>query len=90
MKSKKDIEVHDLVQICPEDQWGGMLLAVTEVYSWGVQGYVYSDVNFEAVRFKGRAYRRLKWDDFEIVGCFEWVKKEEESDDKEENEHTTV
>lgn len=68
------IEVNDIVQISPEVNhqggfWAGNLLVVTEVKSWGVQGYCRTE--------KGEAYIRLKHGQFEKVGRLAWVAQEE-------------
>jgi len=59
----KAVEVHDIVQINPDDdRFGACLLVVTELKSWGVQGYV---------RGPGQAvdyYYRVKWADIELTG----------------------
>lgn len=57
MSLKKD----DIVQIVPEHNWGGCLLVVDEVKSWGIQGYV-------EIPLKGQAYIRIKNGEFEVVG----------------------
>jgi len=68
------IEVNDIVQISPEVNhqggfWAGNLLVVTEVKSWGVQGYCRTE--------GGEAYIRLKHGQFEKVGRLAWVAQEE-------------
>lgn len=59
------IEVNDIVQISQEINhhdgfWAGNLLIVTEVKSWGVQGYCRT--------LEGKAYIRLKIGTYEKVG----------------------
>lgn len=59
------IEVNDIVQISSEINhqdgfWAGNLCIVTEVKSWGVQGYCRTE--------GGNAYIRLKTGQFEKVG----------------------
>lgn len=44
---------------------------VTEVRSWGVQGFVFMPASKESL--PGRAYLRLKWEDVEPVGPACWV-----------------
>lgn len=79
-----DIEEGTIVQINPaKPKFGGMLLCVTEVYSWGVQGYLFSYFNFEAVRYKEKAFVRVNREDFEIVGCMAWLVKHEEEEQDE-------
>ena len=55
------IEVGDIVQATPESDWSCALVVVTEVKSWGVQG-------FTQVPRGGRAYIRLAFEKFEKTG----------------------
>jgi hypothetical protein len=64
------IEINDIVQISPEIEhhdgfWAGNLLVVTEVKTWGVQGYCRTE--------KGQAFLRLKHGSFERVGRLVWA-----------------
>ena len=68
-----ELKIGDVVQLKPDHKFGGMLVAVTEPKEWGCQGYLMSQFNFEAVRFKGVAYVRPKFDDFEYVGKIQWI-----------------
>lgn len=77
---KRELSYGDVVQINPEHKFGGMLLVVTESKIFGCQGYLLAPDNFEAVRFKGKAYLRLKWEEMEYVGNLYWVEKEVDSD----------
>lgn len=66
-----DIEVHDIVQLVPKpDGWGAMLVIVTSVYAWGVQGYWL--VAEERGKPPGCAYVRVKHGDYVRVGRAEW------------------
>lgn len=59
------VEVGDIVQIRPDwenEAFKSCLVTVTEVKSFGVQGYV------QNAGTEGQAYIRLKWDDFENTG----------------------
>jgi len=76
---KRDLSYGDVVQLNPDHQFGGMLLVVSEPKSFGCQGYLLAPDNFDAVRFKGKAYLRLKWEDMEYVGKLYWVEQEVES-----------
>jgi hypothetical protein len=60
------VERGDIIQIRPDAHWGGCLLLVEEVKSWGIQGYV-------EIPMKGRAYLRVPHEDYEIVGRASWV-----------------
>ena len=57
------IEVGDIVQVDPsKDVFGGTMVVVTEVKSWGIQGYV------QNAGVEGQAYIRLPFEDFEKTG----------------------
>jgi hypothetical protein len=57
------IEIHDIVQVNPAvEVFGGCMVVVTEVKSWGIQGYV------QNAGQDGQAYIRLKTEDFEPTG----------------------
>jgi hypothetical protein len=71
---KYDIQVGDVVQLIPEHKFGGMLVVCTEPKSWGCQGYLMSQFSFGgATRFKGVAYLRPEFKDFEYVGKIQWI-----------------
>ena len=58
-----EIKVSDIVQVSPDkEMFGGCMVVVTEVKSWGIQGYV------QSVSIKGQHYIRLANDDFESTG----------------------
>jgi hypothetical protein len=57
------IEVNDIVQVDPNfETFGGCMVVVTEVKSWGIQGYV------QNAGTEGCAYIRLKTESFESTG----------------------
>lgn len=57
------IEIGDIVQVDPSyDVFGGCMVIVTEVKSWGIQGYV------QSAGVDGQQYIRLQWDNFEKTG----------------------
>ncbi len=66
-------EVGDIYQIDPatDDCFGACLLIVTEVKSWGVQGYVQIPGRDGT---GGQAYVRKKWQDIYLVGMAEWIR----------------
>lgn len=70
---KRELAEGDILQINPEHKFGGMLLVVTEPKSWGAQGVLYSSREFNAVRFSGRAYLRVKFEEVEHCGRIEWM-----------------
>lgn len=81
---KRQLEEGDLVQINPENehQWGGFFAVVTEPKTWGFQGYLLSARDFEAVKFKGRAFVRIKFEDCEYVGKVTWIEEDKLDDEK--------
>lgn len=57
------MKIGDIVQINPEkDVFGGCMVVVTEIKSWGVQGYV------QSAGVDGQQYIRVKTEDFEPTG----------------------
>jgi hypothetical protein len=59
----ESINIGDIVQVNPEkEMFGACLVVVTEVKSWGIQGYV------QNASVAGQAYIRLKNEDFEHTG----------------------
>lgn len=57
------IEVNDVVQVNPSrEMFGGCMVVVTELKSWGIQGYV------QSAGVSGQQYIRLKFADFEATG----------------------
>jgi len=57
------IEIGDIVQVDPSKEvFGGCMVVVTEVKSWGIQGYV------QSAGVEGQQYIRLIFDDFETTG----------------------
>jgi hypothetical protein len=65
------IKVGDIVQVNPEkEMFGACLVVVTEVKSWGIQGYV------QSAGVDGQQFVRLKHDDFETTnGQAVWVRE---------------
>lgn len=65
------IQVGDVVQIDPahDPVFGACLLVVTEVKSWGVQGYVPIPKHPSSVE----AYYRVPFDKIQRIGTAEWV-----------------
>lgn len=57
------VQVHDIVQVNPSvEVFGACLVVVTEVKTWGIQGYI------QVTGATGQAYVRLKFEDFEPTG----------------------
>ena len=77
MDKSDNLQPGDLVQLNPETVGNKMftssIMVVTELKTWGVQGYVQAlGENGEP---GGQAYYRAKWDEFELVGHAEWIRK---------------
>ena len=68
-----ELKVGDVVQLSPGHKFACMIVVVTEPKEWGCQGYLMSQFNFEAVRFKGVAFVRPKFEDIEYVGKIQWM-----------------
>jgi len=70
MNDEYSPEVGDIVQLNPEKvgnkMFAGCMLIVTEVKTWGVQGYVQG--LGENRKPGGQAYYRADWDEFEWTG----------------------
>ncbi len=66
-----EIAVNDVVQINPESdpKWGGCFLVVTEVKSWGIQGWLRIPMQ------SGSAHYRAPYEHIARVGVAEWVLK---------------
>lgn len=80
---KLELEIGDVLQLNPTyERFGGMLIVCEEPKSWGCQGYLMSAYDFEACKFKGRAWLRPKFQDMEFIGKLHWLLK----DSEEENE----
>lgn len=59
MSEQVDVQVGDIVQANPETcEWGPSLVVVSEVKSFGIQGYTH-------IPRGGDAFIRLTWDQFE-------------------------
>lgn len=63
MTKQEQVKVNSVVQINENGQqgWIGCLVQVTELKSFGIQGYV-------EVPMQGKAFIRLSWDDFDFIG----------------------
>jgi hypothetical protein len=58
-----DYDLHEIVQVRPDfANFGACLVVVTEVKSWGVQGYV------QSAGVPGQHYIRLKHEDIAKTG----------------------
>lgn len=79
-KDDFDIQPGDIVQIDPESDscFGGCLVIVTEVKSWGIQGF--ARVPGEGDN-GGNSYIRKKWEEFEYCGKAQWLQKNEINED---------
>jgi hypothetical protein len=56
-------EIGSIVQVVPDKEvFGACMVVVTEIKTWGVQGYV------QSAGVPGQQYIRLKHEDFELTG----------------------
>lgn len=61
--TKDEIKVGDIVQVSPDkEMFGACMVVVTELKSFGIQGYV------QSAGVNGQQYIRLKFDEFESTG----------------------
>ena len=75
MKKDYPLKVGDVVQLRPEyqpDVFGGAFMVVSEVKSFGAQGYCHT------LKGSAVAYIRPKWDDMEFIGHSIWAIGERE------------
>lgn len=70
---KMVLEIGDVVQLKPEHKFGGCLVVVTEPKDFGCMGYLMSQFDIEAVKYRGVAFVRPKFQDFEYVGRIQWI-----------------
>lgn len=54
-------KVHDIVQVNHQHEWVGCLIYVTELKSFGIQGFIH-------VPGEGQAFIRLNEADYEVIG----------------------
>jgi len=56
-------EIGSIVQVVPgKEVFGACMVVITEIKTWGVQGYV------QSAGVPGQQYIRLKHEDFELTG----------------------
>ncbi len=61
--TQDEIKVGDIVQVSPDkEMFGACMVVVTELKSFGIQGYV------QSAGVNGQQYIRLKFDEFESTG----------------------
>lgn len=72
----------DILQISPEhEKYPGFLVVVTDPKSWGAQGYLMHYCDFDAVRYKDKAYVRVRTDQVHKCGTIEWLYVDSSSDE---------
>jgi len=74
---KQKLKIGQLVQLNPDlvgnKAFAGCIMVVTEPKEWGAQGYVQAlGDNHEP---GGQAYIRVQWQEMELVGEAEWIRK---------------
>ncbi len=78
---KKELVEGDILQINPEhENFGGFLLIVTDPKEWGAQGYLMNWHDFEAIRYKDRAFLRVTFEQVEYCGRIAWICKNKEQE----------
>lgn len=64
-----ELQRHDIVQIVDSTHvWFPCLLIVSEVKSWGIQGFCLIPTSNDGSESPGSAYLRVKFDQIEKVG----------------------
>jgi hypothetical protein len=81
---KRQLEIGDVLQLCPQHAFGGMLVVCTEPKQWGCQGYLMMPRLIQACRYNGRAFIRPKFEEMEFIGKLEWIEKEDVERENEE------
>jgi hypothetical protein len=80
-------DIGDIVQITDESHhWYPCLIIVTEVKSWGIQGYITIPSNDNNPN--GNAFIRLKDGEFEFCGCKAVLVRGTGEEDRENGEST--
>lgn len=83
----KPVTVNDVVQLAPTPDNGffpGCFMLVTEVYYWGVQGFICMPHSQNEA--PGQAYFRAKSENFLLVGVAPWIPKPVEEEPQENKE----
>lgn len=77
MTKQHDLQVGDVVQIDPEhdNRFGGCFMQITEVKSWGVQGFVKTPG-------QGDAYYRCEYEQMHKIGAAEWMHADAPDEDR--------
>ena len=81
---KTTLKIGDVVQLNPDHpKFPGFLVVVTDPKEFGCQGYLMGHLPFEAVRYKGVAYVRPRFEEFEYVGKIQWMHEPSDETDEE-------
>lgn len=79
---KRELNEGDILQISPDgkykDKFGGMLIVVSEPKCFGCQGYIMAPCDIQSVKFNGRTYLRVPFEEMEYIGHLEWILKDYE------------
>ena len=74
---KVDLEIGDILQISPEHpKFPGFFLIVTEPKNWGAQGYLLFTGDFEAKRYKDKAFLRVRFEEVKLCGSSAWIEED--------------
>jgi hypothetical protein len=76
----RELVIGEVVQLNPETvknkAFAGCFLIVTEPKAFGCQGYVEALGSDQVCSFLERAYYRPTWDEMEVIGMAEWMRKD--------------
>lgn len=82
MTKDERVKVGSVLQIDPQhdERFGASLLVVTEVKSWGVQGYI----RVPQVPKASNAFYRVEWAKVEYIGESAWLAVKPDTDEAEQ------
>lgn len=76
---KTELKEGDILQIYDtHPSFPCFFVVVTEPKSWGAQGYLLHSRDFDAVKFKGRAFIRVAFEEVEYCGKVAWIEESNE------------
>lgn len=78
---KQELEIGDILQLSPEHpKYPCHFLIVTEPKNWGAQGALMHTRDIEGIKWKGRAFLRVKFEDMEFCGKSQWIEQDSEEE----------
>lgn len=77
-----DVSVGDVIQIDPDhdDDWGGCLLAVSDIWLCGVGGFIEQPHG-------GETFYRIDYGEFAVIGKAAWVRSDWTRSDADETQN---